>query len=221
MKQDKIIAITVSLITVILSILFFINDKKEFSENENRYLTKFPEYTFSSLKSGKYTEKVKDYLTDHFPLRDYMMSLKTKTYKVIGIKEINDVYFGEDGYLIEKFKPFKNIDKITKIINNFKEKTNLNIKVMLIPTSVSINEDKLPKYAINEDQIEVIEEFYNKLNTENINIHDTLLVNKENFQIYYKLDHHWTTHGAYLAYLKYCENVGISGISSINLFNAL
>ena len=209
-KLESIIAVTISIIAVFLGVFFFVNEKKDFSENENRYLADFPKYSFDALESGRYVEGLEDYLTDHFPLRDLMMSFKTTTYKILGIREINEVYIGEDGYLIEQFKEVKNIDKISNIINKFQNKIGFQASVMLVPTSVSINEDKLPNYAINENQIETINNFYDKLNTTNIDVSKSLLENKDKYPLYYKLDHHWTSFGAYVAYLEYCKNSGIT-----------
>ena len=51
MKNNKntivvLIAITVSMIIITLMLLFFVLSKKEFSDTENRYLEKFPEFSF-------------------------------------------------------------------------------------------------------------------------------------------------------------------------------
>ncbi|MEG0826120.1 MAG: DHHW family protein [Bacilli bacterium] len=203
---EKFLAITVSVIVLLFSAMFFINEKKTFSENENRYLTSFPKYSFSTLENGKYTNNIKDYLSDHFPFRDEIMGFKTLTYKALGINQINDVYLGKDGYLIEKFKKMNNMEQIIIRINKFAEKLdNTNIQIMLVPTSASINDDKLPKYAINEDQNKIINDMYRQLNITNIPLFE-LFKNKNNeYQLYYKLDHHWTSYGAYFAYLKYCQ----------------
>lgn len=216
-KIEKILSITISVLVLFFSIFFFTNEKKEFSENENRYLAKFPSYTFSSLKDGRYIESVEDYVVDHFPLRDLMMSLKTNTYKLLGIKEVNDVYLSKDGYLIEQFKEVTKLDKIADIINKFQENVGIEVSVIIAPTSVSINSDKLPKYAINESQEETIKKFYEKLNTNNINIYSTLIENKEKYDLYYKLDHHWTSYGAYVAYLEYCKAKGLNPVTDYEI----
>lgn len=216
-KTELIVAVTISILTLLFGIFFFICEKKDFSETENRYLADFPKYSFESLQSGRYIEKLEDYLTDHFPLRDIMMSLKTETYKLLGIKEINEVYIGKDGYLIEQFKKIKNLDRISNIINKFQDKLGFKVDVMFVPTSVSVNKDKLPNYAINDDQIGAIKEFYSKLNTNNIDVYSSLIENKNNYQLYYKLDHHWTTFGAYIAYLEYCKINDIAPITDYQI----
>ena len=202
---EKITSIIISIIVLSFSIVFFMVDKKEFSESENRYLEKFPKYSLASLKRGNYIASLETYLSDHFLLRNQMIGVKTETLKLIGRNYINGVYLGSDGYLLEEFKGLSNIDKITNIVNNFKEKVDVKMSFLLIPTSTSINSDKLPIYAINEDEEQVIEKFYNNLKIDSINVYDILNQNK-NYQLYYKLDHHYTTYGAYFTYLEFCNH---------------
>ena len=44
-----------------------------------------------------------------------------------------------------------------------------------------------------------------------INVAEKLLKNKDDY-IYYKTDHHWTSYGAYLAYLTYMDSLGLEAI---------
>ena len=76
---------------------------------------------------------------------------------------------------------------------------------MLIPNSIYINKDKLPDNAKTFDQKEIINYFYNKLNSKikKIDVTDVLLDNKDKY-IFFKTDHHMTSLGAYLAYTKFC-----------------
>ena len=184
---EKIFVLIISFIVIFYSFFFFLKEKKTFSESENRYLALFPKYNLEALKSGRYMTQIENYLIDHFPYRDFMVSLKTNTYKLVGIKEVNNVYLGKDGYLLEEFKGMNNIDKISKAVNKFQNQLDFKIDFMLVPTSIEINKDKLPKYAINENQIENINNFYSKLQTNYIDLYDTLLSYKDKYQLYYKL----------------------------------
>lgn len=205
---EKITSILVSIFIISFSILFFVNEKKVFSETENRYLEKSPKYSFSSLKRGTYTKGIDNYLTDHFPLRNEMISIKTETLKLTGRNYINSVYLGSDGYLLEEFKGLKNISKITNVVNSLEDKVDSKISFILIPTSVEINRDKLPNYAVNESEREAITNFYNNLKVNTIDVYNALMANKQ-YELYYKLDHHYTTYGAYFTYLKFCVSSGI------------
>ena len=72
---------------------------------------------------------------------------------------------------------------------------------MLIPNSIYINQDKLPQYAETYNQKEIINNFYNSLDSKinTINVVDILLENKDKY-LYFKTDHHMTSYGTYLAY---------------------
>lgn len=205
MKSNKIIAIVISILVIVLSLTLVFSVKQTFSENENRYLTKFPKFTFAALKSGKYTEQIGDYLADHFPLRDTFMGIKTVTSKIIGNKDINNVYLGEDEYLLQKYEEPQKTDRIISAINRFVEKNkDANINFMLVPTSVEIYKEKLPKYAINYSEKEVINYYYNNINAKCIDLLEPFENVKDVIDLYYRLDHHWTTFGAYIAYYEYC-----------------
>lgn len=210
--RRKLIAIIISAIVLILSVMLIIMPKKDFSENENRYLQKFPKFKVSSLLSGEYISQIEAYVADHFPFRDELMNFKTNVYKAIGQTKINGVYLGKDEYLMEEYQEPVNSDKIIKQINSFTEKLeDCKMYFMLVPTSVSIYEEKLPSYAKNASQRETIQYYKEQLkNVETIDIYDTFKSLKDEIQLYYRLDHHWTTFGAYVAYLEYCSKAQIT-----------
>lgn len=72
---------------VALAIGFFFMEKREFSENENRYLTKLPSFGLEKVQSGEYMKDLETYLADHFPFRDFFMGMKTKAETSVGKKK--------------------------------------------------------------------------------------------------------------------------------------
>lgn len=76
---------------------------------------------------------------------------------------------------------------------------------MLIPNSIYINQEKLPDNVIPENQEQIINEIYQKLNNDinKINVTEVLLNNKDKY-IFFKTDHHMTSLGAYLTYNEFC-----------------
>lgn len=206
-KLNKFVAITISIIILGFSLFFLISDKKNFSENEFRYLQKFPEFSWDNLFDGKYIKGLEDYSTDHFPLREFFVSLKTSVYTLSLQTLVNDVYIAKDNFLINRFDKPKNSDKIIKILNNFKRNNeNINIEILISPTSSSIYQDLLPKNNINYSEREAILYYYDNLELDSIDIYDTLMKEKDNYQLFYKTDHHWTSFGAYFAYLEYAKH---------------
>ncbi|MDD2377573.1 MAG: DHHW family protein [Bacilli bacterium] len=204
---NKIIVITLSLFIILFTCLFIFSDKLKFSENENRYFQPLPKLTFNNIKKGEYTTKLQNYLSDHFYARNNFMSIKTSYEKLMGKKDINGVYLGKDNYLIEKYDKPLNNDKIIESLNNFYQALNYtNMSLMLVPTSITINADKLPNYVEPYVQLDTIDYIYSNINFNTIDVSKTLKENNKNYQMFYYLDHHWTTYGAYYSYLEYAKN---------------
>lgn len=212
--HNKIIALVLSIIIVVFTFIFIFKKNNEFSENENRYLQGLPKFSFSSLIKGTYIEKIEDYFADQFPFRNTFMSIKTKTDKLLGKKDINGVYLAGNDYLIEKYNNPENSSKIIETLNNFNETVNyVNLNLMLVPTSISINYELLPKNVEYNRQMEELNYIYDNINFNTINLYDTLMNENKYYQMYYRLDHHWTSYGAYYAYQEYSKANNIEYLS--------
>jgi hypothetical protein len=195
-------------------ILNIIVPDKEFSEEENRKLKTKPKFSVDNLLYNRFTSKYEKYMADQFILRNFWINVKSSTEILTGKKENNDVYLAADKYLIAKFKkPDKeNFDEKLKAINTFSNETQkLSKYIMLVPNKIKVLQDKLPEFAPVEDQLEYINKFYSGLDKDikTINVFDTLNKNKDKY-IYYKTDHHWTSEGAYYAYLEFCKSAKIA-----------
>lgn len=213
-KFNKIISICVSILVLSLSLTFLVTPKKDFSENENRVLADFPVFTFENLVSGKYIEDLEDYFNDQFPMRDMFMTIKAKTDILLGKDLINGVYLADNDYLIEEYKTPIKTNALIQVLNNF-EKNNPGVKhqLMLVPTSISINADLLPEHVDSTLQLETMNKVYEATNYNDILVYNTLLENNKDTQLFYRLDHHWTTYGAYYAYVEYCNANSLNALS--------
>ena len=219
-KENKSFFIIFMTVWILLVVLNFIIPTKSFSEQENRYMAKFPKFTFVNLVSGKYSEELNDYINDHFVFRNAWLKTKSFTELALGKKENNGVYIGKNGFLFEKFEfgeeELKNVKSTLKSMNNLTNKIDIPIYFALVPNSIYINSDKLPDNVEVDNQEEIIDKIYeNTQNTINIDTVDILKENKENY-IYFKTDHHFTSDGAYLVYLKFCEKANISPVTLEN-----
>lgn len=201
---------------MLLAVLFIAMDKKEFSENENRYLAEFPSVSLEKIKSGEYMSGLESYLADHFPFRDFFMGVKTKAEMSAGKREINGIYIAKDGYLIEEYEKPENTERIGKILGSFAkelEGQEVDVRLMLVPTAVCIYEEKLPEYAPVRDQMETAEIIYGISGIKPVDCSKDLLAYKAKGELYYKTDHHWTTLGAYAGYTAYCREKGMDAVS--------
>ena len=219
-KENKSFFIIFMTVWILLVVLNFIIPTKSFSEQENRYMAKFPKFTFKNLVSGKYSEELNDYINDYFVFRNAWLKTKSFTELALGKKENNGVYIGKNGFLFEKFEfgeeELKNVKSTLKSMNNLTNKIDIPIYFALVPNSIYINSDKLPDNVEVDNQEEIIDKIYeNTQNTINIDTVDILKENKENY-IYFKTDHHFTSDGAYLVYLKFCEKANISPVTLEN-----
>ena len=162
--------LTVSLITAFIlcfSVWCLVAPKQTFSENENRALASWPVYSFTALKDGSYMSGIQTYLSDHFPLRDPFMTLKTKYEMLTGREEINDIYLAKDGYYIEAYKTPKQQKKIItqfqKLQDAITTDAKQNVRVMLVPTAISTYNAKLPGSAPDRGvlrQVDTMNEIY-------------------------------------------------------------
>lgn len=83
---------------------------------------------------------------------------------------------------------------------------------MLVPNSIYINQDKLPDFAHTIDQGEIIQEQYEKLkHAKSVEVTKWLQMYK-NEELYFKTDHHMTSKGAYILYVTYCKEAGITPV---------
>ena len=156
-----------------------------------------------------------NYVSDHFILRDFFMTVKTVYERMTGRNQVNKIYMCRDGYYIEEYNGLRNTAKIEGAIKRLAEKsTGANIRVMLVPTAVTICDDKLPATAKNADQLADIKRIENDLSgirAEFVDVSDAIR-NARCEQIFYKLDHHWTTLGAYTAYRELAKSFGFEPI---------
>lgn len=203
--MKKIISIITTAIVIMLFLLLIILKKEYFSENENRYLEEFPDIKIANILSGDFQDNFSNYVSDHFPFREFFLKIKNTTEHILGSNRISGIYYGEDDYLIEEYKKPKNTDKTIRIINRFVDKNkNINIEFMLVPTSIYVNSSKISKYNISSSESKTIDYYKDNLNTKFIDARENLKRHNKEY-IYYRTDHHWTTEGAYYAYETYCK----------------
>ncbi|MBE6880870.1 MAG: hypothetical protein E7490_08585 [Ruminococcaceae bacterium] len=209
MKKDihKFITIGLfSLISVIIPIITLINcfsnTGKVFSENENRYLKDFPEFSFDNIIDKEFTPDFEEYFSDRIFLRENWIGIKNNFDKLLGKKEIKGV-FTENGRMIEAWKTYdkESVEKNLAAMNQFAEKNpDINMYFMLAPTAQGVYEDTLPENCGIASQKAFIKLCYeNTPAITGIDVFTDLYASRDNY-IYYRTDHHWTSLASYYAY---------------------
>lgn len=219
-KYPFIILFITTIIT--FTVLDIFNKDIIFSEYENRSLAQKPKLYYSALIDGRFFDNYDRYINDQFIFRNSWISIKSLSENMLGKEENNNIIYGDNNFLFDKFQEIdkENLNRNVDIIKEFISKYNSSFNLMIIPESFTIYKDLLP-YGVNlideKSYINnIYSEFSNLKNVKSINIVDTLSKNKESY-IYYKTDHHWTSYGAYLAYLEYCSLNNITPISMSEL----
>ena len=134
---------------------------REFSPNENRYLSGLPKCSVDRIFSGDFQEDLENYLNDQILGRDQWITVKTGIQKTCGDTDIGGAYVGKDGYDFEKILPEDIDDKLVnrniQSVQQFLEKSTAQVEkdhmsFLLVPTSGLVMKEYLPKNAILFDQ---------------------------------------------------------------------
>ena len=222
--KTRLLDILTSLFLVVImfgfTFLILFTPDKEFSEQENRYLQQAPKLTLERLTSGKFTSEISDYFSDQFPARDIFVGAKAIAEIGIMKHENNNVTLGKDDYLIKRndYPNFETIDKNVKAISLFgdaMEEIGVPFTVAMAGRNVDVLQRYLPKFYPNQHSTNVWNHFETSMSANNyIGYVDlktplkTLVDSGTDEQIYYRTDHHWTTLGAYYAYVEIMQSFG-------------
>lgn len=206
--------IQIILFTAFISVfflLFIFSPDKSFSEQENRELQKFPDFSFNELLYGKYTKNFESYTTDQFAFRDSWISLKAGTELLIGKEQNKGVYLCKDNTLIESFTKPDDTQVQTNIsaVKALADNTDIPVFFALVPGAAEIHSNMLPKNAPNYSQKAVIDYCYENSGAINIDILSAMKEHEDEY-IYYRTDHHWTSLGAYYGYQALADTMGFS-----------
>jgi len=171
-------------------------EDKIYSAWEKRMLTQKPKFELSAVLNGTYESKYEEWLTDQFPGRDWWVNGKTRCEILLGKKEINGIYLGQDGYLFSESQATAEWDVLEeKMIKEFGQE---NVSRIHVPNAGAVYSEKMPVgiyFQQNKDAV-----------FENLDKH------KEE-SIYFRTDHHWTMLGAYYAYEAWMKEKNRNPIS--------
>ncbi len=212
-KTSSVILVLLSGLFILgFSVAFFLLPDSEMSENENRVLASAPELSWESLTSGKFTEDVKEYFTDQFPLRGFFVSVKGYSELLLGKRENNGIYYAEDGYMIDLLETDR--DTVEKNLASLAELNSAiggKITVAIAPRKLDALHRLVPvSYAeASAADRSFLCELYGKYELSYVDLFTPLATAASNGEyVYYRTDHHPTTEGAYLIYLSLAESLG-------------
>lgn len=211
--SDTLLLCLLSAIILVFGVLIFTLPHKSFSENENRALASFPEFSLKSLSDGSFTQKIGDFYSDQFPAREFFVKVKAISELAQLKMQNNGVIPGSDGNLIKRLE-YSDYDALKAnlgAVSDFRDALTtdgIDVVLAIPPRSVDVLTDALPPLFSGERTSRVWE-IAGEYDTDA----DMLLKIMKNAAndgeyVYYRTDHHWTTDGAYLAYAALGEKLG-------------
>lgn len=224
------------LFALFISVFFLVdvfNSDRAFSEFENTSLAQKPAFSWSSFVDGSFGSKYVKYINEQFLGRDNWISMKAVADMGLGRIESHGVTYGDDHYLMEKLEIVEDqnypanagtnivkqtsLDRSSGMVSSFLQMYDQPITFSLVPNSYAILEDEVPTGFPGANQQVYTQQIYQTLREaddqlEIVDFSDALSQHKDEY-IYYRTDHHWTTLGAYYAYVAYCEQKGLTPVS--------
>ena len=208
------------------SIAFFVLPDQSFSAEENRSLRSFPRFTWKKLASGAFGEEINDYFADQFPARDLLVGLKGYSEIALGKGENNGVILGKNGQLqtrlfdmlladgsvardSDAFDP-ATVQKALDGINRTGEALEVPFSVLLTGRVIDVT------VSASDYPTDISDALLGQLREgvgDGVDYIETVPVFREKYDageyVYYKTDHHWTTLGAYYAYVETMRSFGM------------
>lgn len=195
----------------VLTALFFILPKKEYSSSEKRYLQQAPAFSFDALFSGKFGDEFETFLSDQFGFRNFWVGLSSYYNLAIGNNGSTGIYFGKNDYLLNDPCGDGRLSVNTDVIEEFSAKhKDVPTTVLIAPSTGYTCSDILPAVHKAYKDDEYFKMFKEKLTSADfVDVRETFKNEYQNGnQIYYKTDHHWTSFGAYTAYKELAPAMG-------------
>ena len=208
-----------------LMLTFFILPDQAFSAQENRSLRTFPKFTWEKLASGEFSEQINDYFADQFPIRDLFVGVKGVSELALGKGENDGVLLGKDGQLAKRlfdaadeegklqntdaFDP-AHVKRAIEAVNAYAKASKVPFSVLLTGRTIDVT---ATDFAYPTDQSDALWATVNGALDPNVSRVETLELLRERHaageEVYYKTDHHWTTQGAYYAYVQTMKSFGM------------
>jgi len=225
MKKINICFILIFLITVFgFSAAFVIVPDSETSQEENRVLAQFPDFSFENLANGSFTMEMNEYFADQFVARNELVGIKSIAEMLLLKGENNGVLLGKNGQLaVRNFSVLKtlteepkntdfyyedNIKAILSGFNKFADKK-LPLTTILPPRTIDVAASAFDYPDTNSKSLHNL---VNENISQNAGYIDLLPELKKRYEngeyVYYKTDHHWTTLGAYYTYCSLMKSWG-------------
>ena len=188
--------------------------KRRISELENRALKQLPAFRPAALLDGSWTGDFGEYMQDQVAFRDVWIDMQSNVNALVLQKtEQNGILLGKDHWLFTKqfgTPDTARLDTNADAVAEFAQRYPGRVTFLLAPSASVIYTEDLPLAApmLNEngllDQVFATVSPYASV----IDLREVYGGHKDEY-LYFHTDHHWTTHGAYVAYEQFCVQQGL------------
>ena len=222
---------SVSLATVIIFCLFLagfaaaflLTPARGFSGQENRELAQAPELTASGLFSGKFASEANEYIADQFPARDELVKLKSAAELALLKRANNGVLYTQNQLAVLEFDAYCSRLKTTRNADGFYansvearaksysgriKETGLPAVTLVPPRTIDVAGKTFGCPGHGDDLFALLKQsFTPEAGFINL-LPDMRAAYEAGEYIIYRTDHHWTTYGAYEAYVRIMNALG-------------
>lgn len=189
--------------------------KRTLSELENRKLAQLPSFSWNALFSGDLFEDFSSYVQDQVAFRDGWIDLQSD-FNALCLQKVeqNGILLGKDHWMFTKnfgTPDTKQLDKNVKAVAEFGTRYPGRVTFLLAPSASVIYPEELAFAAPMVDENSMLDDIFAAVSPSAsvIDLRPVYTAAKEDY-LYYRTDHHWTTHGAYLAYQQFCALKGLT-----------
>ena len=200
------------------------------SPEENRPLQTFPDVSLDSWLDGQVSSRLITYYSDQFPLRNAWVGLHALGELGVGRGESNGVLVGQNGQLavrrfdayLSRFERLEDTDCYSSShvdrglaavvsLQQTLQKKNIPLCVLLAPRTIDVTVSDFPYPSDISDGLDAtIQSAMQAGGVNSVELMETFRRMHENGEyVYYRTDHHWTTKGAYTAYVAVMESWGM------------
>jgi len=209
-RKDETVTVAVfCAFLAVMSALFLLLPKKDFSETEKRYLEETPALTWQRVASGEFGQDAETYMADHMPGRDFFVGLQAYYELYTGRQAAKDIYLADGQRLVEAPADHNKaaIAKNLTAINAFADMLQIPVDLMIVPSAGWAHRQDIRGLAYEYRDEAILADIYSGAGS-NVRCLDLTDIFAQPQDLYYRTDHHWTSLGAYKAYAAYMQYLG-------------
>lgn len=208
------------------AVAFLALPDRAFSPQENRGLQTLPSISAAGWISGDYADRCDDYFADQFPARDLLVGLKCRCELALGKGENDGILRGRDGYLARVLfdartrdgRTLSDVDCVDmrqiqascEALTRTRDALKIPFEILLTGRTIDVCASSFAYPRENSDRL--LDAVQSGLgdNTLTVEAVKSLRARHDADEyVYYRTDHHWTTRGAYYAYVHLMRSFGM------------